>query len=183
MTEIVLMRHGATEGNLQKRYIGATDEPLCEAGKAALYVGPPPCVGADKIELVYVTPLVRTQQTAAICFPNAQHCVVPDLREMDFGCFEGKNYKELDGDAAYAAWLETNCEGACPGGESRAQFEMRTCAAFETLVREAAAKGERRVVIVAHGGTIMAVCAKYALPPQPYFAWNTSNGGVRILHL
>lgn len=34
MIELLFIRHGATEGNLRRRYIGRTDEPLCEAGIA-----------------------------------------------------------------------------------------------------------------------------------------------------
>ena len=34
MIDIFFIRHGATEGNLRRRYIGRTDEPLCEAGIA-----------------------------------------------------------------------------------------------------------------------------------------------------
>ena len=34
MIDIFFIRHGATEGNLHHRYIGRTDEPLCEAGIA-----------------------------------------------------------------------------------------------------------------------------------------------------
>ena len=33
MKEIILIRHGATAGNLERRYIGRTDEPLCEQGR------------------------------------------------------------------------------------------------------------------------------------------------------
>ena len=36
MKKILLIRHGKTQGNLERRYIGRTDEPLCEAGRAAL---------------------------------------------------------------------------------------------------------------------------------------------------
>ena len=35
--EIVLIRHGATAGNIEKRYIGTTDEPLCDTGTAQIH--------------------------------------------------------------------------------------------------------------------------------------------------
>ena len=36
MSEILFIRHGSTAGNLEKRYIGRTDEPLCEVGIAQI---------------------------------------------------------------------------------------------------------------------------------------------------
>ena len=33
---VVLIRHSKTAGNLKGRYIGTTDEPLCEEGREAL---------------------------------------------------------------------------------------------------------------------------------------------------
>ena len=35
--KIVLIRHGATAGNIEKRYIGTTDEPLCDTGTAQIH--------------------------------------------------------------------------------------------------------------------------------------------------
>ena len=78
---IVLLRHGQTAYNEQRRYQGAADVPLSPAGRAALKK-------ADfETETVYVTPLCRTAQTARILFPHARQIVVPALREMDFGVF------------------------------------------------------------------------------------------------
>lgn len=169
--QITLYRHGATSGNLQHRYIGATDEPLCAAGIADL---PPPDFS---VQTVFVTPLLRTQQTAAILFPNARQCVIQDLAEMHFGVFENKNYIELQHNADYAAWLATNCTAQCPGGESMAQFTARTCAAFAALVADAAANGKKNLHLVAHGGTAMAVLSHYAMPHRDYFDWKTPHGG------
>lgn len=170
--EILLVRHGATAGNLLRRHIGVTDEPLCPEGRAAL------SVLDGTVDTVYVTPLLRTQETASILFPQAVQEVVEGLREMDFGAFENKNYQELAHDPSYQEWVDGWCEGPCPGGESRRQFCNRVCAAFAALVDDALAKKLPRLVIVAHGGTIMAVGEAFALPKKGYFDWKVPNGGV-----
>lgn len=170
--EIFLVRHGATAGNLLRRHIGVTDEPLCPEGRAAL------SVLDGTVDTVYVTPLLRTQETASILFPQAVQEVVEGLREMDFGAFENKNYQELAHDPSYQEWVDGWCEGPCPGGESRRQFCDRVCAAFAALVDDALAKKLPRLVIVAHGGTIMAVGEAFALPKKGYFDWKVPNGGL-----
>lgn len=170
--EILLVRHGATAGNRLHRHIGVTDEPLCPEGRAAL------SVLDDTVDTVYVTPLRRTQETAAILFPQAVQEVVEGLRELDFGAFENKNYQELAHDPSYQEWVDGWCEGPCPGGESRKQFCARVCHAFAALVDNALAEQRPRLVIVAHGGTIMAVGEAFAVPKKGYFDWKVPNGGV-----
>ena len=43
---------------------------------------------------------------------------------------------------------------------------------------EALETGAGRLVIVAHGGTIMAVGEAFALPKRAYFDWKVPNGGI-----
>ena len=172
---IVLLRHGQTAYNEQRRYQGATDVPLSPAGRAVLRK-------ADfETETVYVTPLGRTAQTAQILFPDARPVVAADLREMDFGDFEGRTYEEMKGDAAYCAWLDSGCESPCPNGESKAAFCERVCLAFERLTDEALARGEERLVIVAHGGTQMAALSRFAAPHRDYYSWNAPPAGGYVL--
>ena len=172
---IVLLRHGKTAYNEQRRYQGAADVPLSQAGKAALQK-------ADfEPETVYVTPLVRTAQTARILFPGARQIVAAELREMDFGDFVGRTYDEMKDDAAYCAWLDSGCESACPNGESKAAFCERVCCAFEKLADEALARGEERLVIVAHGGTQMAALSRFAEPHRDYYSWNAPPAGGFVL--
>ena len=161
-----LIRHGRTEWNDTGRYQGQTDLPLSDEGAAELACAP------FSPETVYVTPLKRTQETAKILFPDARQIVIDDLREMDFGAFEGRTYIEMENDAEYRAWVEDNCRGRCPGGESRDEFAARICAAFEKLMDES----EDDVVIVAHGGTQMSVMERFAVPHEPYFSRNAKNG-------
>lgn len=172
---IVLLRHGETAYNEQRRYQGATDMPLSERGRAKLRADD------NAPDEVIVTPLCRTKQTAAILFPNAKQIVCDDLREMDFGDFEGRTYDEMKDDAAYCAWLDSGCETACPNGESRAAFCERVCHAFEACVDEVSARGEALLVIVAHGGTQMAALSRFVLPHRDYYEWNAPNAGGFVL--
>lgn len=169
--QLVIMRHGQTQGNLEHRYVGSNDEPLCDEGRRlALAAGVHP-----EVDRVLVSPLSRARETARICFPGAEQVPVSDLREMNFGDFEGKTYAELGMGGAYQIWVDGNCEGACPNGESRKQFQERVTRAVADLLRQAKAENDARVVIVAHGGTILASFASLADEPRDYFDWGCKN--------
>lgn len=172
---VYLLRHGETAWNAQGRYLGRTDLPLTEAGRAALRK-------ADLApEAVFVSPLGRAAETAAILFPQARQIVVPDLREMDFGLFEGRGWRDMEDFAPYREWVDGDCRGPVPEGESMEAFCARTCAAFGALMDQAAASGAKRLAVVAHGGTQMAVLERFALPPREYFDWKSSCGGGFLL--
>ena len=172
---IWLLRHGETEYNTQRRYLGRTDLPLSSKGREEL-------TAADfSPETVYVSPLQRTAQTAKLLFPDARQTVIPDFREMDFGVFEGRTAAELSDDPDYCRWIESFCTGPVPKGESRECFSRRTCEAFSLLVSQRLAEGAEQTVIVAHGGTQMAVMERYAQPRRDYYGWLGPNGGGYLL--
>lgn len=173
--KIYLLRHGLTSYNAEKRYQGTRDIPLCEEGRAQL-------IQADIFpSKVYVAPLVRARSTAELVFPNAEPVIVDDFREMCFGIFEGRNYIEMERDPDYLAWVGNNCEGSCPGGERKADFSERTCNAFVPLVEQALNNGEELLVIMAHGGTQMAIMERYAIPRKEYYHWCGPNAGGYVL--
>lgn len=165
---IWLLRHGRTQFNDERRYQGQLDIPLSPSGEAELTQAEfrPTCV--------YVSPLCRSQQTAGIVFPGARQIVIDDFAEMDFGVFDGRTADEMADDPAYRAWVDGDCTAQCPGGESRAAFCDRSCAAFARLLEQ---HRDEEVVIVAHGGTLRAVMERYALPEKDYFDWMSGNGG------
>lgn len=172
---IELIRHGETAYQAEGRYQGRTDVPLSESGRGALRPA------ARAVDTVYVTPLRRTAETAALLFPQAAQIAVDALREMDFGAFEGRNYREMAQDPAYRAWVEGGCLGRCPGGEGKADFCGRICPAFAALVDEALDQGAAELVIVAHGGTQMAVMERFAEPRRSYFDWHLKSGQGYVL--
>lgn len=167
---VTLIRHGQIPGNAQGRYIGRTDQSLTAAGIAELEA-----MGADMtVKAVYVSPLRRTRQTAAILFPEAKQTVVDDLREMDFGDFEGRSAAEMAEDGAYRVWVESGCLAPCPKGESKDAFSERICAAFVEILRQAQ---DETLTFVVHGGTIMAIMERFALPQRGFYDYLVSNGG------
>ena len=165
---ILLLRHGATPGNALHKYIGATDEPLSPEGRAALAGLRYPA--ADS---VYISPMLRCRQTAELLFPGADLRVVEDLREMDFGVFEGRSFREMEQDTDYSAWLASNCEAPIPGGETKADFTQRCCAAFDGVLAQDHAP---RLSFLVHGGSIMAILSRYGRPRRDYYDWAVDNG-------
>ena len=172
---VYLLRHGETEYNTQRRYLGRTDLPLSPKGRADLVPGD------FSPGIVYVSPLRRAVETAELLFPDAETEAVPGLREMDFGIFEGRSAAEMSGDPAYRQWVDGFCQGPVPGGESKDSFSRRTCRAFAALLDGAADRGEESLAVVAHGGTQMAVLERYALPRRDYFSWRAPPGGGFVL--
>ena len=167
----LLIRHGKTQGNSERRYIGITDEPLSEEGRAEVERVRPD----SSLKLVYVSPLLRARQTASILFPQAEQRVIPDLRETDFGVFEGRSADEMFDDADYREWVDGMCLGPCPGGESRGDVTRRAVAAFIEAINDAEGVGVEEAVFVTHGGVIMSILEELAVPKRDYYEYQLKN--------
>lgn len=164
-----MIRHAETEYNKQRRYQGRLDLPISEKGRRSL------APSGEPVSRVYVSTLRRTAQTARILFPVAQLIEVPGLEEMDFGRFDGHTSEELESDPAYQEWIDSWCTTAIPGGESRQQFSERIVRAMTKLIEQAASAGEEKLVIVAHGGTIMSALETLGRPAREYYEWLPGN--------
>lgn len=169
---VLLIRHGQTFGNTLHRYIGSSDEPLCEAGIKKLMQSR----HFPEVKTVYTSPLLRTRQTAELIFPNAKQICCEQLREMDFGDFDNRSPDEMADDAAYRQWVESNCLDKCPNGEDMESFSQRTCAAFCSIIDNAINTGEKELYIVAHGGSLMSIMNRFTKEDKPPFFWFADNG-------
>lgn len=174
---VYLIRHSYTEGNLFKRYIGRTDEPLCEEGIRLLQGRKYPVA-----EKLVVSPMLRCLQSAELIYPNQSYEIVEDLRECHFGLFENKNYKELNGNKDYQKWIDSMGTMAFPEGESREAFRERTLAAFQRVVEQCLKEGCSSVAFVIHGGSIMNIMENYALPHGSYYDYQIKNGEGYEIH-
>lgn len=179
MLKLTLIRHGKTHGNTLGRYIGGrTDEPLCEEGMRLLREKRYP-----EASRIYVSPMIRCRQTAEILYPRREQREIALFRECDFGIFENRNYQELSEEPAYQAWIDSNGTLPFPGGESMEIFRSRCCRGFEDCVQDAVKHQCSQAAAVVHGGTIMSIMSRYALPEQDYFCWQIKNGEYYELYL
>lgn len=157
----ILLRHGKTSGNEEGRYTGAgTDEGLSEAGMGAV------SEVKDKIDalvsydaLIFSSPLLRAVQTAKLIFDDRYTQIIRDLREMDFGSFEGKNYEELKDDPEYRAWIDSRGSRKCPGGEDIGAFMDRSVRGFTEALNKCPEGSD--CCIICHGGNIMAILSRF----------------------
>ncbi len=154
---VFLIRHARTSGNALGRYIGCrTDEDLSPegAGRARdMAQSVRKITGDDAV--IFSGPLKRCVNTAKLLFPSADIHIIDELREIDFGVFEGKTYDELASDAVYRKWVETRGVCAPPEGESIADMTKRSIEGVLLAIK--AAGDAKDIVIVCHGGNIMAV--------------------------
>jgi len=171
MKKILFIRHGATAGNLEKRYIGITDEPLVTEGTQQVMRLRERGITAD---YVFVSPLLRARQTAEILFPGKQVTIVDELKETNFGQFEGKSAAEMVDDIAYRTWVDTMCLGPIPGGEDISAFKTRCCCAFQDLIK--AVSDNTIVALVTHGGVIMSILERFAVPRRGFYEYQVQNG-------
>lgn len=111
--KLFMIRHGATAGNLEKRYVGRTDEGLTE--QAVFFLQEEALKLREisgNVAAIITSPMKRCLETAEILFPEKLYEHVPriqkaGLSECDFGTFEYKNYLELSGDAQYQHFIDT----------------------------------------------------------------------------
>ena len=173
--QIHLIRHGITDGNLDGRYIGSTDLPLCVEGISALrelsekYDYP----GAGAF---ISSPMQRCKQTMEILYPDAKYIEIEELRECDFGEFEGKTAQELAQSEDFAEWMKADADFAPYGGESGAHFSQRVFSTFEAIVTGLMKLGTTSCVIVTHGGIISMLLSRYGLPQADASQWACEPG-------
>lgn len=172
-----LIRHGITSGNLMGLYQGSgTDLPLCDEGIAQLenlkskFTYP-------AVEKLYVSPMKRAVETAEIIYPEMDYTFISDLRECNFGEFEGKTFKELmEADENFARWMDPTSGYQPAGGESSSDFVNRVVSALDEIFTDMMKKGIHEAARVTHGGVISTLMAAVAFPRKSPGEWSSDNG-------
>ncbi len=174
--QLHLIRHGITAGNRDGRYVGRMDLPLCAEGVRELEAKRT-AFAYPEVEAVYTSPLLRCIQTADILFPGQALTVVEDLTELSLGEFEGETFETLRESPAYLAWLENAGENTPPAAlETSREFAARTAVAFNAILMNMSAEHITKAAVVTHGGVLMSILSRFALPPRPLGEWAVEPG-------
>ena len=161
MTEILLIRHGETAWNAERRLQGHLDIPLNEEGErqaAALARA----LAGESVDMIVSSDLSRAASTARAVADVLGLPLQTDatLRERCFGAFEGLLYDELEArfPQAYAQWRVRDPHARYPDGERRAEtFAEFAQRAVDAVTRIADMHRGKRILIVSHGGVLDAV--------------------------
>lgn len=158
MTEILLIRHGETAWNAERRLQGHLDIPLNAHGERQAQAVAR-ALQDTPLDAIYSSDLQRARATAQ---PLAETHGLPlqldmSLRERCFGAFEGLLYEELETrfPVAYAQWRARDPDARFPAGERRAEtlneFYRRAVEAVQSIAER---NPGRRIAIVTHGGVL-----------------------------
>ena len=176
-----ILRHGITEANENGIYIGKTDYPLSEAGREALQ-DKYDLLEYPKVQRVYSSPLERAVQSAEILFPDREIVIVDDLREMDFGIFEGLPAEELIGLDSYKKWLKGGLDNPPPNGESLRSMMTRCWSALNLMILDMMKSGFTHTGVITHSGILMNMMSCFGLPKMKPMEFACAPGeGYEIL--
>lgn len=173
-TTFFLVRHAAHD-NVGAYLAGRIpDIRLGEAGRAQAerLAGR---MAREPIDAIHASPRERTMETAAAlaaaCGIN-RIAVDPELDEVDFGAWEGKDFETLDADPAWQRWNAVRSFARTPGGERMLDVQSRAIGLLEQL---GAQHTDGAVVLVSHSEVIKAVVS-YVIG-LPVDAWNRFEVG------
>lgn len=169
--EIWLIRHGETAWSLSGQHTGRTDLPLTANGeRRAQEIGRQ--LAGKRFELVLTSPLQRARETCRLAGYGAVAQIEPDLREWDYGDYEGRTSAQIQETVPdFNIW-----SSPVPHGETIDQVAAR---ARRVIARATTAHGD--VALFAHGHILRILAACWlGIPPDGgrFFALDTASTGV-----
>ena len=182
MKKLLLARHCETGPDYYGRFVGSSDIGLGPAAPeqaerlASIIADYRPAV-------TFCSPLRRAQLTAAMVngtTPLGEILTDPDLREVDFGRWEGLTFDEIaKGDSELVKrWSVWSPEFAFPDGEVTGDFLKRIQEAGDKL----AAREEETVLAIAHGGVVRAlICHLLRLPARNYLLFDVKPARLTVI--
>jgi 2,3-bisphosphoglycerate-dependent phosphoglycerate mutase len=184
-TEVVLVRHGASEAAVVGAKFplvdGHSDPALSEAGRDQAETVAE-CLAGEEIAGLFVSSLRRTHETAAPLAEaiGIEPVVVPQLSEVFLGDWEGGEYRirQGRGDPIVKQVFEEERWDAIPNGEPLDDFGARVSAGIAKIV--AAVGPQTSAVAVAHGAVIGQLCCQ-ATSSRPFAFVHADNGSITRL--
>ena len=220
-TKIYLIRHGETEGAETKRYKGHINVPLSEKGirqmeRVAEYLSAEvrkrgsaevtselPDFRASELSAIYTSDLSRAVKSAElIAEPHGlKPVIMPELRERNFGIWEGMTFDEIKGKypEEFVAWTGNPLKFSPMQGESTIEVRDRAVRALEKILNQNTdnpsipplIKGGQRgvtssksIAIVSHGGINRVIlCELLGVPFENIFRVEQDYGCLNVVEL
>jgi len=162
--KLILIRHGESDGNVQRKFCGFKDVCLTKKGiwqaERLAYR-----LKGLQVDAVYCSDLKRARHTAEIIFRDRGVDIItnPKFREMNFGIWEGYTFEEVKSKYGYGdefnLWLENiNEKINIPQGESLVDLNNRVMAELgKILKKHEKVDKDETIALVCHGGTIRVI--------------------------
>jgi broad specificity phosphatase PhoE len=148
---LFVIRHGATEWSKNGRHTGITDLPLLPEGEDQARATAK-LVAGHEFSLVLTSPLQRARHTCELVGLGEQAEIDDDLRELDYGSYEGITTAKIRETVPdWTVWTHP-----CPGGETLEQAAVRV---DRVIDRARSASGD--VAVFAHGHILRILTARW----------------------
>jgi phosphoserine phosphatase len=181
---LLLVRHGETEWNRQKRFQGQIDVPLnpqgeAQAAKAGAFLA------SVTIDRAFSSPMLRPKDTALAILSHHSDIEIQyydDLKEISHGLWEGKYEPEIRKDfpGELEKWQAHPETVQMPEGENLQQVWDRVAVTWQEIV-ESVPAGETALV-VAHDAVNKAIlCLLFGLGPDKFWTFKQGNGAVSVI--
>lgn len=180
MTRLLLIRHGETDYNLNRRYCGFSNPPLNVSGvlQAESLAKQLKDFG---VLAVYSSDLLRAAQTAATVFPKHRIKTMMDFRELNFGIFEGLNYSEIMEryPGLYQDWIRDPSNVLFPSGEEFGGFRKRVSSALAAII---SLNRDKTIALITHSGPIrLILCEVLGYGFEKFWEFNHGNTAFSII--
>lgn len=189
MAQLVIIRHGQSQWNLENRFTGWVDVPLSAQGEAEATAAGDKLVGF-KFDEAYTSSLQRAQNTLRLALKSANHPEIPETRnealnERMYGDLQGLNKADTAakyGDEQVLIWRRS-FDIAPPGGESLKDTADRVIPYFEAEIAPKLRAG-KNIIIAAHGNSLRAlVMFLEKMTPDEILKFEIPTGQPRLYEL
>lgn len=182
---LLLVRHGETEWNRQKRFQGQIDVPLNDNGREQSKAAAEFLKNIE-IDLAITSPMLRPKETAETILKyhsEVQLELLPDLQEISHGLWEGKYENEIEESypGLLKEWQNAPETVQMPEGENLQQVWDRAIAAWQSIVAKYSQQ-PKTILVVAHDAINKAILAHlFNLGPEHFWNFKQGNGAVTVI--
>ena len=185
-TEIIFIRHGETDFNRARLYFGHLDTDLNKTGVEQLRKTKILFEKREKMpDVVFSSDLKRCSQSMEILEidEEIEKNLTEDLREINFGIFEGKTYEEIKSE--YPEKVEKMINDwrnfKADKGESINEMMLRVAEKMDKIINQ---HRNKKILVVAHAGVIQALTSYYLFGNlDGYWKFKINNGSITKLHV